>query len=212
MKPTLLLVEDDEVFARAIARALDQRGYAVNHTLSADAAAQAMAEGNFDYAILDLNLGGHTSLSLIQPLREVNPEMRILMLTGYASIATAVATIANEGRLVRPRLVRAVQDARTQEVRELPAKIGEALAIKPEHLKLVQEAMVDVSRPGGTAARAALGAPYLMAAKTGTAQVIALKSGEKYDEKRVKERHRDHALGPRAPDDVRCSGDAGAPG
>ncbi len=87
MKPTLLLVEDDEVFARAITRALDLRGYAVDHTLSAEAAVRAMAEVKFDYAILDLNLGGHTSLSLIQPLRKANPEMRILMLTGYALIA-----------------------------------------------------------------------------------------------------------------------------
>ena len=93
MKPTLLLVEDDEVFARAITRALDLRGYAVDHTLSAEAAVHAMAEVKFDYAILDLNLGGHTSLSLIQPLRKANPEMRILMLTGYASIATAVEAI-----------------------------------------------------------------------------------------------------------------------
>ena len=93
MKPTLLLVEDDEVFARVITRALDLRGYAVDHTLSAEAAVRTMAEVKFDYAILDLNLGGHTSLSLIQPLRKANPEMRILMLTGYASIATAVEAI-----------------------------------------------------------------------------------------------------------------------
>jgi two-component system response regulator RegA len=93
MKPTLLLVEDDEVFARAITRALDLRGYAVDHTLNAEAAVRTMAEVKFDYAILDLNLGGHTSLSLIQPLRKANPEMRILMLTGYASIATAVEAI-----------------------------------------------------------------------------------------------------------------------
>ena len=93
MTPTFLLVEDDEVFARAITRAIDLRGYAVDHTLSAEAAVHAMAEVKFDYAILDLNLGGHTSLSLIQPLRKANPEMRILMLTGYASIATAVEAI-----------------------------------------------------------------------------------------------------------------------
>jgi len=104
MKPALLLVEDDEVFARAIARALEQRGYAVNHTLSADAAARAIAEGNFDYAILDLNLGGHTSLSLIQPLRKANPEMRILMLTGYASIATAVEAIKLVPMITSPNL------------------------------------------------------------------------------------------------------------
>lgn len=88
--PTLLLVEDDEVFARVIARALSARAFSVTHALHADAAQQAIQKTRFDYAILDLNLGGHTSLALIQPLRNINPAMRILMLTGYASIATAV--------------------------------------------------------------------------------------------------------------------------
>jgi penicillin-binding protein 2 len=109
-------------------------------------------------------------------------------------LATAVATLANGGTPVRPRLVRAVQDARTQEVRALPVRTGEPLAFRPEHLELVRAAMVDVTRPGGTAARAGQGAPYLIAGKTGTAQVVAMKAGEKYDEKRVQERHRDHAL------------------
>ncbi len=109
-------------------------------------------------------------------------------------LAAAVATLANGGTPVRPRLVRGVQDARTQEIRELPVGDGEAIASRPEHLELVKAAMVDVTRPGGTAAHAAQGAPYLIAGKTGTAQVVAMKSGEKYDEKRVKERHRDHAL------------------
>jgi penicillin-binding protein 2 len=58
----------------------------------------------------------------------------------------------------------------------------------------VKAAMVDVTRPGGTAARAGAGALYTFAGKTGTAQVVAMKQGEKYDEKKVAERHRDHAL------------------
>ena len=109
-------------------------------------------------------------------------------------LAAATATLANGGTPVHPRLVRAVQDARTQQVRELPVRLGDRLAIKPEHVEIVKAAMVDVTRPGGTAVRAAQGAPYLVGGKTGTAQVIGMKAGEKYDEKRVKERHRDHAL------------------
>jgi penicillin-binding protein 2 len=54
--------------------------------------------------------------------------------------------------------------------------------------------MVDVTRPGGTAAQAAAGAKYSIAAKTGTAQVIGMKQGESYVESRVREEHRDHAL------------------
>jgi penicillin-binding protein 2 len=109
-------------------------------------------------------------------------------------LAAAVATLANGGTPVHPRLVRAVQDARTQEVRELPVTTGTALPFRQEHLDLVRAAMIDVARPGGTAARAGQGATYLMAGKTGTAQVVGMKAGEKYDESRVKERNRDHAL------------------
>jgi penicillin-binding protein 2 len=109
-------------------------------------------------------------------------------------LATATATLANGGTPVHPRLVRAVQDSRTLAVRELPLKNEGSPAFKPEHLELVRAAMIDVTRPGGTASVASAGAPYLIAGKTGTAQVVGMKAGEKYDEKRMSERNRDHAL------------------
>ena len=109
-------------------------------------------------------------------------------------LAAAVATLANNGRVVHPRLLKAVQNARTQETREIAPTEGELIPIKPEHLALIKAAMVDVTRPGGTAVRASQGAPYTVAAKTGTAQVVAMKQNETYNEKHVKEEHRDHAL------------------
>ena len=116
------------------------------------------------------------------------------LLTTPLQLATAVATLANDGVPVHPHLLRAVQDSKTQETRDTPLRNGDSLGLRPENLALVRAAMVDVARPGGTAARAGQGAPYAIAAKTGTAQVIAMKQNEKYDEKRVKEAHRDHAL------------------
>ncbi len=118
------------------------------------------------------------------------------LLTTPLQLAAAVATLANDGMPVHPRLLRAVQDSRTQETRDMPSRNGAPLSLKPENLALVRAAMVDVTRPGagGTATRVGQGAPYAIAAKTGTAQVIAMKQNEKYDEKRVKEQHRDHAL------------------
>ncbi len=89
----LLLVEDDEVFARVIARALEQRHYAVSHSSDSENALALIESQRFDAAILDLNLGSETSLSLIEPLKQHNPQIRILILTGYASIATAVEAI-----------------------------------------------------------------------------------------------------------------------
>ncbi|QJR16841.1 penicillin-binding protein 2 [Usitatibacter palustris] len=115
-------------------------------------------------------------------------------LTTPMQLAAATATLANDGVVVHPRLLKAVQDSKTQEVKALHQPMGERLPFKPEHLALIKNAMIDVTKPGGTAARAGAGAPYTIAAKTGTAQVIGMKQGEKYDEKKVKEVHRDHAI------------------
>jgi len=117
------------------------------------------------------------------------------MLTTPLQLATATATIANNGVPVHPHLLKAVQDAKTQEIRAVAdSSASEAPVAKPENIALIRSAMVDVTRPGGTAAASAQGAPYLIAAKTGTAQVVGMKQNEKYDEKHLKREHWDHAL------------------
>jgi len=116
------------------------------------------------------------------------------MLATPLQLAVATATIANGGVPVHPRLLKAVQDSKTQDIRSMITKLNEPVAVKPEHIALIRNAMVDVARPGGTAAQTGANAGYLIAAKTGTAQVIGMKQGEKYDEKRVREEFRDHAL------------------
>jgi len=109
-------------------------------------------------------------------------------------LATALATLANGGVPVHPHLLKSVQDAKTLEVRTPDFARPEAPVVKPEHLAFVRAAMVDVTRPGGTAAPAFAGAPYATAGKTGTAQVVGVKQNERYDEKRLKREHWDHAL------------------
>jgi penicillin-binding protein 2 len=117
------------------------------------------------------------------------------MLATPLQLAAATATIANNGVPVHPHLLKAVQNAKTQQVVELPpVEARDAIAVKPENIALVRAAMVDVARPGGTAAQTGQGAPYTMAAKTGTAQVVGMKQNERYDEKRLKREHWDHAL------------------
>ena len=109
-------------------------------------------------------------------------------------LAVATATLANQGNQMQPQLVRQIQNAKSGVITPLTPNTISKLPIKPDNLALIVNAMVDVARPGGTAARAAAGAPYTIAGKTGTAQVVAIKQGEKYVESRVAERHRDHAL------------------
>lgn len=89
----LLLVEDDEVFASVMRRVLERKGFSVAHAQDSDEAERLISSNSFDFAILDLNLGGHTSLGLIAPLKQQLPAIRILILTGYASITTAVEAI-----------------------------------------------------------------------------------------------------------------------
>lgn len=109
-------------------------------------------------------------------------------------LAVATAALANGGTTFRPQLVQAIVDSRTGQRRALVPQPLHNLKLDPEHLRAVVSAMVDVNRPGGTASAAAAGAPYLIAGKTGTAQVVGIRQGEKYDERRVHARHRDHAL------------------
>ncbi len=93
MDNSLLLVEDDEAFARVISRALSMRNYHVFHAENLAMAEELLSKHEFKFAILDLNLGGQSSLELIPLLNSKNSDIRTLILTGYASIATAVEAI-----------------------------------------------------------------------------------------------------------------------
>ena len=106
--------------------------------------------------------------------------------------AVAVATIANGGMQFRPHLLQSVENVKTGEVREMAPEAVHQLEVKPEHLAVIRNAMMGVPREG-TSTRAFVGAKYVSAGKTGTAQLFALKEGEKYQASKIDERLRDHA-------------------
>lgn len=93
MENSLLLVDDDPIFNRVLTRALAQRGFAVASAHSLEEAQQRLGESVPEFAVLDLNVGGASGLKLIGVLKGANPGCRILVLTGYASITTAVDAI-----------------------------------------------------------------------------------------------------------------------
>lgn len=93
MNSTFLIVDDDATFTRVLARALTRRGFDVSVARSVEEGLKAAATQSFAYATIDLKMEGSTGLSLIPALRAMDGEMKILMLTGYASIATAVEAI-----------------------------------------------------------------------------------------------------------------------
>lgn len=115
-------------------------------------------------------------------------------LTTPLQLATATAMLANGGKRIEPRLVQAVRDPFTHIWQPLPVVVHEQVAIKPEDLAVIRQGMMDAMRPGGTAAAAAAGAPYTIAGKTGTAQVVGIKQGARYDAEQLSRKNRDHAL------------------
>lgn len=115
-------------------------------------------------------------------------------LTTPLQLAVATAMIANGGQRIEPRLAQAARDPLTRTWQALPAPARTRLAIDPRHLDAVREGLVAVTHPGGTAARAAAGAAYIIAGKTGTAQVVGIKQGARYDAASLARKHRDHAL------------------
>jgi penicillin-binding protein 2 len=111
-------------------------------------------------------------------------------------LAKATALLATRGRHFRPRLVSALVDPKTHAVEELAPKALPSIELNhPENWEIIVDAMVAVtSGPRGTAQRVGRGAAYSIAGKTGTAQVFSVGQTEKYNEKDVAERLRDHAL------------------
>ncbi len=89
----LLIVEDDEAFARTLKRSFERRDYEVRVAHSPEELARLLEEYRPGYAVVDLKLGAASGLACVQTLRAVDATMQIVVLTGFASIATAVEAI-----------------------------------------------------------------------------------------------------------------------
>lgn len=90
---SLLLVDDDATFCLVLGQALEKRGYKVTIAHSVEEATPLALENSPEYAVIDLKMGGASGLALVRALHEIDPATRIVVLTGYASIATAVEAI-----------------------------------------------------------------------------------------------------------------------
>ena len=90
---SLLLVDDDVVFCQVLGRALEKRGYTVTVAHSVEQAMPLAQANPPEYAVVDLKMDGASGLMLVQALHGLDSATRIVMLTGYANIATAVEAI-----------------------------------------------------------------------------------------------------------------------
>jgi len=90
---SLLIVEDDVGFARTLKRSFERRGYEVAIAASLDEVTAVLATTSPGYAVVDLKLGGASGLVCVESLHAHDADMLIVVLTGFASIATAVEAI-----------------------------------------------------------------------------------------------------------------------
>ena len=108
-------------------------------------------------------------------------------------IAHAMGTVANNGLKMKPHLVREVVDVETKVATPVAKEPVGQLPLSAENLEIIKRGMIGVNLEG-TSATSFVGAPYVSAGKTGTAQVYTVKQNEKYNAATIDERMRDHAL------------------
>jgi two-component system response regulator RegA len=92
-RPGLLIVDDDPTFRRVLARAMEGRGYAVTEAEDVAEAMVGAERSRPRYAVVDLRMPGPSGLVLVSRLKDLDPDIRVVVLTGYASIATAIEAI-----------------------------------------------------------------------------------------------------------------------
>ncbi len=109
-------------------------------------------------------------------------------------LAMATAALANRGIRMKPHVVHSIRNSATGQIDAVSPEVVQTLSFKPQDLDVVTEAMTGVTVPGGTASSAWAGATYPVAGKTGTAQVVAVRQGEKYNASALAEHNRDHGL------------------
>ena len=119
----LLLVDDDGSFTRISTRVLERRGFDVL-VANCLADARALVDAALPYAVVDLMIGSDSGLAMVPELRRINPTMRMLVLTGYASIATAVEAIklGADNYLAKPADAESIISALNSDAVKLPAQ------------------------------------------------------------------------------------------
>ena len=153
--PTILVVDDDALYSDQLARSLRRRGFAV---LLAHNHAQALAAlaHKPSVALLDLRLAEESGMGLIAPLRAHSSDMTIVLLTGYASVATAVEAIKRgaDDYLPKPatieQILRAIENDAVTEVEESPETMLRLRRLEWEH---VQHALLQTQGNISAAAR-----------------------------------------------------------
>lgn len=141
---TLLLVDDDEAFVKRLAKAMEKRGF-LPETASSVAAGRAIATARPPaYAVIDLRLEDGNGLDVVETLRARRPDARIVVLTGYGAIATAVAAVkvGATDYLSKPADANDITNALLARTGEMPAPPENPMSadrVRWEHIQRVYE-------------------------------------------------------------------------
>jgi len=92
-KPSVLLVDDDDRFRSRMARAFEERGYETHQAEGYERAIEIASSESTEYAVVDLRMDGKSGLQVLRELHRIDPATRIVVLTGYGSIATALEAV-----------------------------------------------------------------------------------------------------------------------
>lgn len=142
----LILVEDDDKFAGTLKRSLERRGYEVVHVRGLEAAQAALNDFTPRYAVVDLKLSGESGLACVRALAEHDPEMLIVVLTGFASIVTAVEAIKLGAchYLAKPSNTDDIEAAFRKREGDIDAAIeGKATSIKNLEWERIHQTLVE---------------------------------------------------------------------
>lgn len=149
-----LLVDDDETYARVLRTSLQRHGMEIEIASDAAGALALAARTAFDFALVDLKLGADSGLDLIAPLRARRAAMQIVLVTGYATFATAVEAIKRgaDNYLAKPVTVAALLRVLVGEPAEAEAP-REMLPLHRVEWEHIQQAMQDCQGNVSAAAR-----------------------------------------------------------
>ncbi len=143
-KGRLLIIDDDEILANRMAKALEKRGFEVKVAYTVQTGIQSAQTFEPEYAVVDLRLTDGNGLEVVEKIRDTMPECRVVMLTAYGNIATAVAAVKAGAidYLSKPADADAVERALIQMDSELPEPPNDPMPadrVKWEHILRVYE-------------------------------------------------------------------------
>jgi len=141
---SLLVVDDDEIFRQRLARALERRGFRVAQAESVAEGARLAGETPPEFAVIDLRLKDGSGLAVVEAVRAASPAARIVVLTGYGNIATAVAAMKAGAvdYLPKPADADAIEAALLAQDRPLPPPPDHPMSadrVRWEHIQRVFE-------------------------------------------------------------------------